>query len=99
MIKIVVEKNVKNCDREAFLKTVEPLVEGSRKEKGNISYQICADPKFPNKIFFIEEWIDVDYIIDIHCKTKHVLEIVPELEKFYFEEGTEYWTSPICINN
>ena len=95
MINIVVKKYVKEENRTEFLKAVQPLVDGSKNESGNISYNISLDPNDPNVIYFIENWESAEYVRNIHCATDHVVNVVPTLEKFYFAEGTEVWLDPV----
>ena len=61
MIKIVAEWFVKPESREKFLELCEEIVEGTRAEEGNISYELHENIADPNHLTFIEEWKDQEY--------------------------------------
>ena len=97
MIQIIVEKYVKKEKQIEFFNIVKKLVDKSRNEYGNISYNLCIHPDDEEKILFVEQWKSRKYVKNIHCNTEHVLQIVPTLEKFYFKPGTEVWLDVIDI--
>ncbi|MFI3237232.1 MAG: putative quinol monooxygenase [Lachnospiraceae bacterium] len=92
MVTIVVIKYLKEGMLEEWLKAVAPIVEASKSEEGNISYHIQVDQENPNVVIFLEEWESAQYVRESHCATKHVVELVPLLERFYEKPGLEYWT-------
>lgn len=73
MITIVAECNVKPDKTDDFLKIARGLVEASRDEEGNVSYNLYADLKDPAKFTFIENWKD-QAAIDSHNATAHFLD-------------------------
>ncbi|HIH04259.1 MAG TPA: antibiotic biosynthesis monooxygenase [Methanoregulaceae archaeon] len=70
MITIVARGSVQ-ADRVADLERLAvDLVEASRNEEGNVSYDFYADLADPAKFTFIEVWKDRD-AIDLHNATSH----------------------------
>ena len=54
MIKIVAEHFVKEESIDRFMELARELVNESRKETGNISYQLCVDRVYMLHFTFIE---------------------------------------------
>lgn len=70
MITIVARGSVQ-ADRVAdFERLALDLVEASRSEEGNVSYDVFADLADPAQFTFIEVWKDRE-AIDIHNATSH----------------------------
>ena len=80
MIKIVAEWFVKPESREKFLELCEEIVEGTRAEEGNISYELHENIADPNHLTFIEEWKDQE-ALNIHDNSDHFIRIVPQLKE------------------
>ncbi|MBU3178733.1 antibiotic biosynthesis monooxygenase [Clostridium estertheticum] len=78
MITIVAKNILKQGKAEEFKALAEELINESRKEKGNISYNLYQDTNNCDILTFIEEWENED-IIKIHNKSKHFTSIVPKL--------------------
>ncbi len=70
MITIVAKAIVKEGQREAFIQAVQPMIEGSRAEEGNISYDLFEDLDHANVLTFIEQWKSPE-AIDLHNRTPH----------------------------
>jgi quinol monooxygenase YgiN len=77
MITIVAKNSIKQGKVEEFKNLAEKLINESRKEKGNISYNLYQDAKTDNIFTFIEEWENED-IIKSHNGSKHFTSIVPQ---------------------
>jgi quinol monooxygenase YgiN len=88
MIKIIARNTVLEGKKEEFILLVKELVEKSRAEEGNISYDLWEDIKNPNVITFIEEWKD-QRAIEIHNATEHFTRIVPQIHEVVEAEGSE----------
>ncbi len=58
MIIIHAEFNVDPAKHEAFLNEIQPLIEASRAENGNISYDLLKDTEVENKFTMVEVWQD-----------------------------------------
>ena len=56
--------------KEDVLKAVKTVVDATRKEPGNISYNVFEDVKNPLKFVFIEKWKS-QAAIDSHNKSAH----------------------------
>ena len=70
MITIVARGSV-HADKVAVLERLAlDLVEASRSEEGNVSYDVYADLADPAKFTFIEVWKNRE-AIDIHNATSH----------------------------
>ena len=77
MITIVAKNSIKQGKVEEFKILAEKLINESRKEKGNVSYNLYQDANNSNVLTFIEEWESKD-AINIHNSSKHFTTIVPE---------------------
>ncbi|MCD7977317.1 MAG: antibiotic biosynthesis monooxygenase [Tannerellaceae bacterium] len=72
MITIVAKAIVKEGKRDEFIQTVQPMIQGSQAEEGNISYNLFEDLDNKNVLSFIEQWKDMD-AIEFHNNTPHFL--------------------------
>ncbi|MDV2481889.1 antibiotic biosynthesis monooxygenase [Methanoculleus sp. Wushi-C6] len=70
MITIVAKCTVKPEKIDEFMKIALDLVDASRGEEGNVSYDLYADLANPAKFTFIEAWKD-RAAIDAHNGTPH----------------------------
>ena len=70
MITIVAQCVIHKESVDAFLKSTKPLLEASKKEAGNISYDLYADLSSSEKFTFIEVWKDQN-AIDEHNASAH----------------------------
>lgn len=70
MITIVARCSVKPDTADEFMKIARGLVEASRSEDGNVSYDLYVDLADPAKFTFIEVWKD-RAAIDSHNETPH----------------------------
>jgi len=77
MITIVAKNSIKQGKADEFKVLAEKLINESRKESGNISYNLYEDVKNCNILTFIEEWESED-AINIHFNSKHFTSIVPK---------------------
>ena len=70
MIVLVLKLVLQEGKREEFTKIAKLLVEGTRKEAGNIEYNVYEELDEPNTVAFIEKWKNQE-AIDLHEKTEH----------------------------
>ena len=56
MFKLVVVVQTLPEKAEAFEEMVRPLIENSRREKGNISYDVLPDVLHQNSYLILETW-------------------------------------------
>ncbi|MCD8261481.1 MAG: antibiotic biosynthesis monooxygenase [Bacteroides sp.] len=83
MITIVAKFTLKAGKKQEFIQAVTPMIEGSRKESGNVSYNLFEDIRNNNILTFIEEWKDKG-AIDFHNQTEHFLtglDVIKELSE------------------
>ena len=87
MIKVVCKIKLKpEASVEEYITLAREVVVETRKERGCITYTLNQDINDPSIISMLEEWEDEEALNE-HNKSKHVLEIVPELKKL--RESTE----------
>lgn len=88
MIKIIARNTVLEGKKEEFISIVKELVEKSRAEEGNISYDLWEDINNTNVFTFIEEWKD-RAAVDEHNASEHFTRIVPQIRQLTAGEGSE----------
>lgn len=71
-IHIVAHIELKAGYREHLMPLFKTLVEESRKEEGNISYDLHENLKSPDKLVMVETWASRE-AIDRHAGTPHYL--------------------------
>ena len=81
MITIVAKNLIKQGKVKEFKILAEKLIIESRKEKGNISYNLYEDSNNSNILTFIEGW-ESEEAIKLHNSSKHFTTIVPKLGEF-----------------
>jgi quinol monooxygenase YgiN len=65
--------------KDELMKAFEKVVEGTRREAGNISYDLYVDTSDPLKFTIIELWKSQD-AINIHNETGHFKEFVKAID-------------------
>jgi quinol monooxygenase YgiN len=65
--------------KDELMKALEKVVEGTRKEAGNISYDLYVDTSDPLKFTIVEIWKSQD-AINIHNETSHFKEFVKAID-------------------
>jgi len=73
MIAITARIVIKDGKRDDFLKFVRTLAAGSRREEGNIMYDLYEDIRQENAFCFMEQWVDEEAIA-FHNATPHYKE-------------------------
>jgi len=86
MIKIVADNFVREDAVQTFIELAAELVKKSRKEEGNLSYNLFEDLSDPSHLTFIEEWADSD-AIRAHNASAHFTTICPKLGALCEQEG------------
>jgi quinol monooxygenase YgiN len=89
MIKVIAKFFVAQNKIEKFIILSKELVKNTQEEKGCIKYELFQDDKKNNIFSIIEEWKD-NCALENHFKSKHFLEIIPQLETLI--------TQPIEVN-
>lgn len=72
---IVPEKNI-----DKYLEIAKKLAEETRKENGNIFYEMIQDTNNKNILAFIEKWENLE-VLDKHMKTSHFTTLIPQLNE------------------
>ena len=80
MLKVVAKFEVKSNKVEKFKKETSNLIKETRKEEGNLSYELFQNTEDPTILTFIEEWKDKE-ALELHMKTEHFQEALPKLKK------------------
>ncbi|MCV9887954.1 putative quinol monooxygenase [Metabacillus halosaccharovorans] len=70
MIIIHARMSVKPEKKEEFLQEIEAVMEGSRAEAGNNSYDLFQDPTDPNNFVMVESWKDME-AVQTHNASNH----------------------------
>lgn len=58
MFNLVVIFSIKTGQNEGFLRVIEPVIEQTRKEPGNLQYELSVDEANPQRYFLIEKYQD-----------------------------------------
>lgn len=69
-IRIIAEMRFKPGQKKDLMPALDRLVEGSRAERGNISYEVLESLEDPDHLFVVERWASAEAIAE-HNKTDH----------------------------
>ncbi len=75
--------------RELFWDKVQPLVQQSKAEPGNISYHLYEDPQTANSFVMVEEWKDQE-AIRVHEESAHF--------QLFVSSAAEFFAAPLQAN-
>lgn len=67
---IVARAEVLPGKEQEFISKAEPLIQGTRAEEGNISYNLYQNPSNPTAFIFYEEYKDQN-AISVHAASAH----------------------------
>lgn len=70
MIIIHARMSVKPANKEEFLQEIEAVIEASRAEAGNNSYDLFQDPKETTNFVMVENWKDME-AVQTHNTSSH----------------------------
>jgi len=98
MFKLIVVVQVKIGKAAEFEEMVKPLVENSRKEKGNKSYDVLPDVLHQNCYLILETW-ENDKVLESHKLTRHYLDFEESLNEYTAVPLTVYRVEPdeVCL--
>lgn len=85
MLNVISENNVKTEFIKDFLDTCMILINKTRKEKGNIKYELLKDVKNPCLYTFVEQWMDEKSFL-LHQKTEHFINAVSKIKEYLNEK-------------
>lgn len=69
---IVARAKVLAGKEDEFMKAAQSLIDGTRAEEGNLSYNLYQNPSDPTSFLFYEEYKDA-HAIDVHAASAHFL--------------------------
>lgn len=78
MLTVVAKAIVKSDKVEEFKNYADEIIRETRKEEGNISYNLYEDSKESNILTFIEVWRSEEDL-QKHFNSKHFTEILPKM--------------------
>jgi Uncharacterized conserved protein len=79
-LKIIASLTIENEKEEAdIVKALHTVVDATRKEEGNISYELHQDIANPKTYVFVEVWKSPE-AIDSHNNSAHFLDFVKAVE-------------------
>lgn len=78
--------------RETLLQALKKNVEGSRKEPGNIAFEVFEDTTNPGTFYLVEDWQSMDAIAK-HRETQHFKEYMEQAETFLAQRSAHFATA------
>ncbi len=78
-LKIVAVIKVKEAHKDELMRVFKTVVDATRKEEGNISYDLHEDTKNPLSYTILETWKSQE-AIDFHNKSAHFKTFVKNIE-------------------
>lgn len=79
MLKVIAQDFIRLDSIETVLPLYRELVELTRLEPLNVSYELFVDQEDPGHFIFVEEWPD-RAALDAHCATEHFTRLVPQID-------------------
>ena len=80
MIKVVAKFEVESNKVDEFKQIASELIDKTRQEKGNISYELYQNNKNEQILTFIEEWKN-QKALETHMETNHFRTALPKFQK------------------
>lgn len=87
MLKVIAQDFIRADATETVMPLYRELVELTRQEPLNISYDLFIDREEPGHFVFIETWPD-RAALDVHCTTEHFRRLVPQIDAFQRKPDT-----------
>ncbi|MBP0725347.1 antibiotic biosynthesis monooxygenase [Bacillus sp. RG28] len=81
MIIIHARFHVDSTKQQTFLNEIQPLISGSRKENGNISYDLYKDIEKENVYTMVEVWENAESVAN-HNTSEHFTSFVAKAKQF-----------------
>lgn len=69
------------ADTDKVLALAKELIDYSRKDEGNVAYDIFCSGTNPKVMMFCETWRD-QAVLDKHSKSEHFTRLVPAIEAY-----------------
>lgn len=96
-IRLIATHTAKPQQREALLAALEKNVRESRKEPGNVSFEVFEDITTPGIFYLIEDWRNKE-AIEAHRESSHFKEYMQEAQNF-LEQRTAVYASHVSMND
>lgn len=80
MIAVYAKGIVSDDNSKEFIELATKLIEETRKEAGNVSYELIRGVDSKNLFAFLEKW-ESQEALKAHMNTKHFKSIVPQIGK------------------
>ena len=80
MIIVIANAYLKKNKENEFLQAAKACIEGTRKEEGNISYNLNKSTEIGDQFGFVEEWKSQEDL-DLHMKTDHFISFGRDIEQ------------------
>lgn len=90
-IRLIATHTAKPGQREALLAALKKNVLGSRKEAGNITFEVFEDTTTAGVFHLIEDWRSME-AIEAHREAPHFKEYMAQAENFLAERVATYTT-------
>lgn len=78
-LKIIAVVSLKQEYKDEVLKAIHNVVDATRKEEGNISYELYENIKNPSEVTILEVWKSQE-AIDFHNSTPHFNDFVKAID-------------------
>lgn len=85
MIAVYASCYVSDENRSKFIELAEKLIVETRKEAGNISYELIEAIEEKGLFAFLERWPDKE-ALDIHMKSEHFTTLIPKISELLKDE-------------
>lgn len=95
MIKVVAKVEVKKGFVEPFVNIASELVDSSREESGNISYELTRVNN-TNLFVFIETWTS-EKALELHSKTKHFSNAMTSMKDITISSDEEMLVTKVVM--
>jgi quinol monooxygenase YgiN len=86
MIKVIAKNFFKEEKLDEVIDIAKQLVEKTRHESGNISYEVFQDIKDKSILTFVEEWQD-EVSLNSHINSPHFKTLIPKISEFSIKES------------
>lgn len=91
MVYLIATLKIKPGSQETLKKLVAPCIEGTRKEAGNISYDLFENMTEENTLTFVERW-ETQEAVDNHFTEPHFLAWREAASEYFLDRKIEIIT-------
>ncbi|MBC9954896.1 antibiotic biosynthesis monooxygenase [Leucobacter sp. cx-42] len=98
MLKMIAQDFIRPDAIDIVLPLYRELVELTRAEPLNVSYELFIDDEDPGHFIFVEEWPDRE-ALDLHCASEHFRRLVPQIDAHQRSSNTYIQMRPAFPGN